>query len=55
MAAADEAPLDQIMTQPDIAETIDPRADLKDVYEAGYQRYAALAPALVEDARRASS
>ena len=50
MAAAEEASLEEIMTQPDIAETIDPRAELSEAYEAGYQRYAALAPALIADA-----
>ena len=53
MAAAEEASLEEIMTQPDIAETIDPRAELSEAYEAGYQRYAALAPALIADAERA--
>ncbi|MCH2251107.1 MAG: xylulokinase [Cognatishimia sp.] len=52
MAAAEEASLEEIMTQPEIAETIEPRADLTSAYEAGYQRYAALAPALIADAER---
>lgn len=52
IAAAEEASLEEIMTQPDIAETIDPRAELSEAYEAGYQRYEAFAPALIADAER---
>lgn len=52
MAACDEAPLDQIMTPPAISETIDPRSDLTEAYNAGYDRYRAFAPTLIADGAR---
>lgn len=41
VAATDAAPAD-VMTAPEIAETIDPRADLTERYADGWQRYRAL-------------
>lgn len=55
IAAAGEAPLNDIMTPPAIAETIDPRAELTGAYQDGYERYRALAPALIADAERVPS
>ncbi|MBE0414201.1 xylulokinase [Yoonia sp.] len=46
IAADTGAPVAEIMTQPAIAQTIDPRADLQDRYAAGWERYRALYPAL---------
>ena len=44
--AADGADIHEIMTPPDVAETIDPRADLTDVYGESYARYRALYPSI---------
>ena len=46
IAADTGAPVDQIMTPPAIAETIDPRPGLQDHYAASWARYRALYPAL---------
>ena len=46
IAADTGAPVDQIMTPPAIAETIDPRHDLQDRYAASWARYRALYPAI---------
>ena len=46
IAASTGGTLSDIMTQPDIAKTIDPRADLTERYAARYQTYRALYPAL---------
>lgn len=37
---------EEILTRPKLAETIDPRADLKDAFEGAYQNYRAIYPAL---------
>ncbi len=44
--AADGADIHDIMTPPDVAETIDPRADLQAQYDASYARYRALYPSI---------
>ncbi len=44
--AACGLPVAQVMTRPAIAHTIDPRADLRDAYDAQYARYRALYPNL---------
>ncbi len=46
ICAATGATPEEVMTPPDTAEVIEPRADLRDSYEAAYQRYTALYPAL---------
>ncbi len=42
--AADGMALDEIMTRPRLADTIDPRADLQAAYDTQYARYRALYP-----------
>ena len=46
MCAATGADPEDIMQRPHVATTIEPRADLKDAYEAAYASYRALYPAL---------
>lgn len=48
IAADTGAPLAEIMTPPAIAETIEPRADLRGRYHARWERYRALYPAINE-------
>jgi xylulokinase len=43
---ADGASIHDIMTPPDVAETIDPRADLQAAYDDSYARYRALYPSI---------
>ena len=52
MIAAGNDNIASVMSQPAIAETISPRADLTAQYEHGYARYRAMTQALVEDANR---
>lgn len=40
------AAVEDVMTQPDIGETVQPRTDLAAAYDAAYQRYRALYPAI---------
>lgn len=40
------AAVEDVMTQPEIGQTVAPRADLADAYDAAYQRYRALYPAI---------
>jgi xylulokinase len=46
MAADGQGAADQLMTPPEVAEVIAPRNDLRDQYEARYQTYRALYPAI---------
>lgn len=46
MAADGQGAADQLMTPPEVAEVIPPRSDLRDQYEARYQTFRALYPAI---------